>query len=617
MGSFLVRLRTTPRALRVSAACAGVIAALAACSDSGGGAPAPAPAPSPAPSPTPAPAPTPAPTPTPTTSSVFETEQATARFLTRATFGPTEDDLVALTGAEASQWFVNELSKPATLISPSVSADLAPARAAGDDIDFRQRNAAGIAFWRNAVAADDQLRQRVAFALSQIFVVSDQDSTLAEFPEAVAYFQDLLIANAFGNFRDLLEDVTYSPAMAVYLTYLQNQKGDPVTGRLPDENYAREIMQLFTIGLVRLEPDGAVRTDVDGAPIETYTNEDITGLARVFTGLSLDANEFFFDFADTGAGVLAEPLATFPEFHSELEKSFLGTTIPANTGPEASIDAALDTLFSHPNVAPFIARQLIQRLVASAPSPGYVARVAAAFEAGAFTLPDGAAVGAGARGDLAATVAAILFDEEALDPASLTDDAFGKVREPIVRWATWARAFNASSATPEFNIPLWDTSSPDELAQHPYRSPSVFNFYRPGYVAPGALTGAAGLTMPELQIVNANSTAGYANFMTSFIFSFQEGAVDNEFVDAEDARTSLIPDYSAEIALADDPDALLDRLDRLLTYGALSPETRAAIIDVVSQIPLDIGDPDFDGGRLRVQMAVLLLTTSPDFIVQR
>ncbi|MEM9170053.1 MAG: DUF1800 family protein [Pseudomonadota bacterium] len=600
------RVRTSSDRIKRALAAALLAAGLAACSE-GGSSPAPPPVSTPPPAPPPPPA---------AVSTVFETEASTARFLTRATFGPRESDLTALTGGEAAEWFIAELNKPPTFLSPFVTSELAATRAIDEFPDFRRINAAGQAFYRNAVAADDQLRQRMAFALSQLFVVSDRDSRLGDFPEAIAYFQDRLIAGAFGNFRTLLEDVTFSPAMAVYLTYLQNEPGDPTTGRLPDENYAREIMQLFTIGLVRLNPDGTAELGADGEPIETYTNEDISGLARVFTGLSTDTGSFPDDLAD-GVNGFTRPLATYPAFHSSLEKSFLGTTIPAGTGPDASIDAALDALFNHPNVAPFISRQLIQRFVTSAPSPAYVARVAAVFEAGAFTLPDGETVGAGARGDLSATLAAILFDETALDAASLADDTFGKVREPVVRFATWARAFDAGTVTPEFTFHLWDASSPDALGQHPYRSPSVFNFYRPGYVAPGTVSGAAGLTAPELQIVNANSTAGYANFLTFFALQFQETLEETDFYTANQARNSFRPDYSAELALAGDPAALVARLDRLLTYGSLSDGVRAGIVDALTNVPLQIGDPDFDGARLRVQLGVTLVMTSPDFLVQR
>ncbi len=585
------------------------IALVASCSESGSGGGSPPPTGGPTPPPPPPP---------PPPSSVFDTQAKTARFLTQSTFGPTETDVAQLTGSEASDWFVAELGKPATLHLPYIQAIIAQDEAMDPvgERGFFSYSAPGMAFWRNAISADDQLRQRMAFALSEILVISTTVDELLIFPESVGYYQDILTRNALGNYRDLLEEVTYSPAMGYFLTYLQNQKGDPATGRVPDENYAREVMQLFSIGLIELGPDGEPVMS-GGEPVETYTNDDITGLARVFTGLSLDTPNFFFRFDDITQGALTSPMRVFPAFHSDLEKSFLGTTIPAGAGGTESIDMALDAIFDHPNVGPFIGRQLIQRFVTSDPSPAYVGRVAAAFNAGTYALPDGTNVGAGVRGDLAATIAAVLFDDEARSDAAMAADTFGKVREPVLRFVNWARAFNAQSVTPEHTIVLWDASSPSALAQHPYRAPSVFNFYRPGYVAPGTQSGAAGLTVPELQIVNASSVAGYANYMTFFALEFAQFAQDNAFVSADDARNSLRPDYSAEIALADNPSALIDRLDELLTYGMMSDETKADIDAALQNIPLANGDPDYDGARFRVQIAVLMAMTSPDYLVQR
>ncbi|MHA7873286.1 MAG: DUF1800 family protein, partial [Hyphococcus sp.] len=315
---------------------------------------------------------------------------------------------------------------------------------------------------------------------------------------------------------------------------------------------------------------------------------------------------------------LYSPMQIFPAFHSDLEKSFLGTTIPPGTNAATSIDMALDALFNHPNVGPFLGRQLIQRFVTSDPSPAYVARVAAAFDTGSYALPNGVVVGDGRRGDLSATLAAVLFDTEARSETSRNANDFGKLREPIVRFVQWARAFNAGSVTPEYTLQLWDTGSADQLGQHPYRSPSVFNFYRPGYIAVGTESGNAGLTVPELQIVNANAIAGYANFMSFFIFEYGQYAVDNSLVAGADARASFRPDYSAERALADNPAALVDRLDSLLTYNSMSGETRSLIIDTLENIPLTYDfDPDYDGALLRVQTAVLMAMTSPDYLVQR
>ncbi|MEO1554730.1 MAG: DUF1800 family protein, partial [Pseudomonadota bacterium] len=382
-------------------------------------------------------------------------------------------------------------------------------------------------------------------------------------------------------------------------------------GRMPDENYAREIMQLFSIGLVELQQDGE---DVvqNGAPVEVYTNADVTGLARVFTGLSLSGGDFFFDLRTLPADAFHTPMQAYPEWHSDLQKSFLGTTIPAGTGPADSIDQALDTLVDHPNTAPFLARQLIQRFVTSDPEPDYISRVAAAFASGQYTLPNGTSVGDGRRGDLSTTIAAVLFDADARDPATRDEDRFGKVREPVLRFIQWARAFDAGTVTPELTFPLWNTSFGGGLSQAPYKSPSVFNFYRPGYVAPGTETGAAGLTMPELQLVNANSISNYANFMTYFVFAFAANNTD------QPEATSFIPDYGDELALADDPSALVEHLDLLLAFGSTSAETKATIVTFLEDIPLtDPNDPDYNGPFLRVGLGILMMMTSPDYTVQR
>ncbi|MEL7481663.1 MAG: DUF1800 family protein, partial [Pseudomonadota bacterium] len=402
------------------------------------------------------------------------------------------------------------------------------------------------------------------------------------------------------NYRDLIQEVTYSPAMADYLTYLRNRKADPERGRMPDENYARELLQLFTIGLVELNPDGTPRLGPDGNPIELFDNEDIQGLARVFTGLSLQGTGFFG--GDAAPDGEYSELLMFDEFHEEGEKVFLGTVIPAGTLGDDSITMALDAIFAHPNVGPFISRQLIQRFTASDPDPAYVARVAAAFDAGAFSN-GGRTFGTGERGDLQATLAAILLDPgQHGDLADVPDDA-GKIREPILKFAHWARVAKLSEVDSSREGRLRDTSNPaDRLGQHPFRSPSVFNFYRPGFVAPGTVSGEAGKTAPELQIINEASALGYANFMTDFILDrTPSGGVD-----------SFVPDYSDEIAVADDVSTLVDRLALVFTAGQLTAEERSAIEAAVSSIEI-LPDSDADDRRKRVEVAMVMMTATASF----
>ncbi|MCI4645791.1 MAG: DUF1800 domain-containing protein [Hyphomonadaceae bacterium] len=551
---------------------------------------------------------------TPQDAGTFSTEAETARFLTQATFGPTPEQISSLTGTSASDWIRREFRKSPSRNLQYVLEYTRSERGTNDsgNINYEGKQSPSFSFWVNAVEADDQLRQRMAFALSEILVISHgEGGNLFDLPVPVADYQDILVDNAFGNYRELLEDVTYSPAMAIWLTYLRNRKANN-SGRMPDENYAREVMQLFTIGLVELNPDGTARSGTSGEPIQTYDNSDVVGLAKVFTGLSIDQESFWRGFKDAPIDAQFSRLKLFPEYHSEVEKAFLGTVIPENTSGEESISAALDALFNHENLPPFVSRQLIQRFVTSDPSPAYVQRVAEAFIGGSYQLPDGSRVGDGRRGSLEATIAAVLFDDEARGASARARNDFGKIREPILRFTSWARAFDAGDVRPQDSPLLWNTGAPQMLGQHPYKSPSVFNFYRPGYVAPGTESGAAGLTVPELQITNASSVAGYTNFMTFYAFAYAANDRDPE------EATSFIPDYGDERLMADDPQALVDHLSLVLAYDALPSPTRQTIVEAIDQIPLTSEyDDEYDGELMRISLATLMVMTSPEYIVQR
>jgi len=496
------------------------------------------------------------------TASLLETEAEAANFLAMAGFGSSFEQQKSLVDIDASNWVAAQFKKSITNYLPPLQSR----HENGEELENWEHRAA---FWDAMVEANDPLRQRVVFALSQILVASDE--AMGNEPLAMAYYMDTLSDNAFGNYRDLLQEITYSPAMARYLTYLRNKKGDPKTGRMPDENYAREVMQLFTIGLVELNMDGTPKRDGSGQSIETYTNEDIVGLARVFTGLAYRGGGFW----DEAANARYTPLVPYAERHSELEKTFLGKTIPAGTDADSSIDQALDHIFEHPNVAPFVSRQLIQRFTTSHPDPAYVERVATAFENGRFTAPNDTVFGTGQRGDMQATIAAILLDQTVLPRAAKTNET-GKIREPILRWVHWARAFEVANvdAANEWSLLYSDTSK--RLSQRPFGSPSVFNFYRPGYMAPGSETGAQNLTAPEFQIVHEGAAIGYANFMTDF-------ALDRSSR-RSDAVNTFAPNYTRELEMADDPDALINHLDGLLLAGRMSSQTRDRIKLVLEAI---------------------------------
>ena len=455
------------------------------------------------------------------------------------------------------------------------------------------------------MTSEDVLRQRMIFALSQLFVVNLTSSGPAVRPFREANYLEILSRNAFGNFRDLMEDITYSPAMANYLTYIANRKADPNTGRMPDENYARELLQLFTIGLVELNMDGTVVTDANG-PVELYDNSDIEGLARVFTGLSYDVDRFRGFTTDSDAN--SSRLAMFDREHEDGEKVFLGTVIPAGTSGEDSIQIALDTIFEHPNVAPFISRQLIQRFTASNPNRGYVTRVANAFESGSFTAADGTQFGTGERGDLAATLAAILLDQSVFREIDGGNQATGKIREPLLRFVHWARAFDISNANPPqtlFGLRNFAIQSPtDGLGQRMIEAPSVFNFYRPGFILPGSEAGQRGLTTPELQLSNEGATVGYLNFMSD---------VTGRNPNNDDL---ILPDYSDELALAEDVDALVSRLNLLLTANRMSDAEIEGVIEVTNAVSINQNNQDRDRFA-RVQVAITAITSLPSYAVVR
>ena len=539
----------------------------------------------------------------PTAAAEPTTQPEASRFLAQASFGANMSSVDNVSANGYAIWLDQQFAMPAGSPHQDYLVSVIAALPAGQSPqDSHVMNT----FWRQAATAPDQLRQRVAFALSQIFVVSLTNDAVSGYRRGVASYLDMLGQQAFGNYRDLLEAVTLHPMMGLFLSHLRNQRESG--NRVPDQNYAREVMQLFSIGLYQLNPDGSLISS-NGLPVETYGQADIVGLSRVFTGFSWAGpdkqNGRFF-----GSGVPAPdpnrdvlPMQDYPQFHSILEKRFLGTTI-STPDPRTSLRIALDTIFNHPNVAPFFSRQLIQRLVTSNPSAAYIGRVSQAFNSGRFTR-NGWSTGSGRRGDLRATIAAVLLDEEARNMAKITDPAFGKVREPVLRLAAWMRAFNARSTSGNFLLGVTDDPA-SSLGQSAMRSPSVFNFYRPGYVPPNTAIAAANLVAPEFQIIHEVSVAGYANFMRTAVLS---GVGSNTPRDIQ-------PDYAAELALASDPDRLIDRIDLLLTYGTLSAETRSAIRDAVNSVSINTANTT-PGRQNRVYLATLFALSAPEFVVQK
>ena len=551
-----------------AAAVATTAAGITACGGGGGSSPAPAPAPAPPPA--------------------GPTADEAARFLTQATFGPTDTDIARVQSIGYSAWIDEQVAMPATAHLPYVQANftLGPNVA---NFNFMQDS-----FWQQAIPAQDQLRQRVKFALSELVVVSGGDNTIAAYSDGLANYADVLGQHAFGNYRQLIEAVATSPMMGTYLSHLGNKKADLVTGAVPDENFAREVTQLFTIGLYQLNIDGTPAL-VNGGPVETYTNDDVTGLARVFTGWGWAAtgtsNAEFRGTVITDPQRTVKPMKMYPNYHESGAKTFLGTTIPAGTSGEQSLALALDRLFNHQNLCPFVGKQLIQRFVTSNPSAAYTGRVAAACVNN----------GQGVRGDMKAMIRAILLDAEARDASKLADPQFGKVREPAVRLANWARCFKATSASGNWTIRNLDSAS-FSLGQQPWRSPSVFNFFRPGYVPPNTAIAAAGLVAPEFQLIGETAVAGYTNYMLGVV---QSGTGIGT---PRDVRA----DYTSEIALAGNADALLDRMNRCLMYGTMDTALRNDLRTAINAIALTGSGP-----TNRVYTAILLTMASPEYLVQK
>ncbi|HBL26418.1 MAG TPA: hypothetical protein DD490_06250 [Acidobacteria bacterium] len=509
------------------------------------------------------------------------TSSDAARFLTQATYGPTPEAITALQAQGLAPWIEAQFNQPLVSHVAYVNALPVPAE---DRYSWYARES----IWKQAIQGPDQLRQRVALALSELFVVSSEDSDLS-WAESTAAYMDLLNRNAFGNFRTLLTDVTLSPAMGVYLDMLSNDKEDPETGRNPNENYAREILQLFAVGLYKLHPDGTLQLDNQGLPIETYDQEVIKGLAKVFTGWTFagqDHSQSWRFYWPEQNWLL--PMEVWPEHHSTGSKQLLnGVLQPANQTPQADLNAALDNVFQHANVGPFVCKHLIQRLVTSNPSPAYVYRCGQAF----------ANNGQGVRGDMKAVLRTILLDWEARTTTVLGQQGFGKVREPMVRFVTLLRALKAQPPADGRFRYYWQASAEWGLNQAPLQAPTVFNFFDPTYSQPGVVA-EAGLASPELQITNETSVFGTANFLHSAI----EGYADD--------NTEITLDYSYLTGAGSDA-VLLDRVNLLFYSGLMSTATRTTFAQALA-------DPDFPTQPLeRAQTLVWLVSLSPEFVVQR
>ena len=496
------------------------------------------------------------------------------RFLSQASLAATDQDIQYITNYGKEAWINQQASLSSSTTRVAWLNNAGYSNATNMNSDTGMNNV----LWHHLIAEQNPFVQRIALFWSEFFVVSVLGLPVSWRQYMAASYMDTLEKNALGNFRDLLQAVTLSPGMGEYLNLAGSQKSDAATNRHPDENYAREVMQLFTIGLYKLNQDGSAVMGANGQPVPTYTQNDVTGIAAAFTGWNFTGSSANIAYAIT-------PMTVTESVHQgTTSNSFLGTTIPAGTTGAQSLQLILDTLFNHSNTAPFVSKQMIQRLVSSNPSSGYVSRVAQVF----------ANNGKGVRGDLMAVTKAVLLDPEASQPVS---SSVGKIREPMLRLVQWARTFQVGSATGAWNI--GDMSDPGtRLGQSPLRSPTVFNYFSPDYMPPNTALSSQKLVAPELQIIDETSIAGYLNYLQQFIVS---------------GISDAVPNYANELAIGGNVPQLVARLNLLLAANQLSASTISTITNALNTM----GSSSNAAKLNQIYAAIFLVMASPDYLVIR
>jgi uncharacterized protein (DUF1800 family) len=448
-------------------------------------------------------------------------------------------------------------------------------------------------WWNNNMLAPDILRQRIAYGLSELLVVST-DGTLTSYAEGAASYYDVLVENAFGNYEDLLLEATLHPAMGIYLSHLNNPKTDTVNNIHPDENYAREIMQLFSIGIHKLNLDGSLQLDGFNQPIPTYDNDQIAQFAKVFTGLGYGQKQgglsSFFGMTIYTAD-LTVPMIMFDAHHEPGAKNLLdGYVIPTGQTGMQDIEDAVHHLFMHPNVGPFVAKRLIQHMVKSNPSPAYISAVASAFNDN----------GQGVRGDMKAVIKTILLHSEARDCSWTTNATQGKLREPILKYIEFAKAIETFSAGGNYwNYGYWFQAN---TGQHPMKSPTVFNFFGPDYTPNGPIADN-NLVGPEFEIYNSRTSIGFANSVYTWIES--EQVLRTTYYEG---YLQGAPNFTNYSNYAMNSDVLLNRLDLLFTHGQLSERTRGIIKTTIDQFSNSLTQQSY-----RIKLATYLILISPDY----
>ncbi|MFK7819110.1 MAG: DUF1800 family protein [Planctomycetaceae bacterium] len=549
-----------------------------------------------------------------------------ARFLDAATFGATKAEIDVLAQrmgeinhkAAMAEWIDRQFALQPTLIEPTaiqMISDDGLTLTQGDAGVARYRHQA---FWHLALSADDQLRHRTAFALSQIVVINDhmfggRTPDLSGKPNYLAplNYYDMLVQNSSRTYRDILFDATLHPCMGRFLSHRRNRKADEAGTRFPDENFAREIMQLFSIGLYELKPNGTYQRDEDGNLIPTYTNEEIKAFSRVFTGLTDVPNEFW------GLGNSFVPMVMWEREHDTGEKQLLnGTVIPADQPGMQDINDAIDNIASHRNIGPFIGRRLIQRLTKSNPSKGYLSRVSTVFrESG---------------GDMKSVIKAILLDKEFLAAVTFKMIKNGpgdwtlkvidkgtkgsKFREPMLRYTSFLRKFKVETTNQNGWFMMGDMRW--QWTQAFMDSPSVFNFYLPDFQPPGEIVSYRApksvpnrfLAAPEFELYTSVTANRTPNRFRRDIFN--EQSEHNLFSNSTYTFTSTLPlNFAEEKTLAADPQALVDHLDVLLAHGNLTNKIRRELVAALTEETTDATE--------RTHAAILSVMIAPETAVTR
>jgi uncharacterized protein (DUF1800 family) len=574
-------------------------------------------------------------------SSYLPNLNSASRFLSQATLGARMSDIQSVATLGKEKWLDNQLAMPNSFTMSGyvrymhrirVDSMLRNNPAGGHTLDnVDVENWFFDASWfQGSMTAPDVLRWRVALALSEILVVS-RNSDLDREAYGMASYYDILLRNAFGNYRTILDSITYHPAMGSYLTFLNNKAANPTKQVYPDENYAREIMQLFSIGLFKLNLDGSEMKDANNRPIPTYNNTDIANLAKVFTGLGWGDRQYLGHYQKDKWSYTKRmkffPLDSLEYYqnwwqprifngHDPGPKSFLGGTIPNRTNLpksqwEQDIPEAITIIFNHPNVAPFISRRLIQRLVLSNPSPAYIQRIATVFNNN----------GSGVKGDLKAVVRAILLDPEACDcNADQNGNYAGMLREPFVRYMNMMRGLKLNTPGTVFRNPMNDVYN--RIEQIPLYSPTVFNFFKPDYVPDGDLK-AANKFAPEFQMLNSQTLTGYVNALNRWIIEDSPTEFWQLF-SGETYKPDQDPsfDFSADSTLAKNAyvPQLLDKYNMILAHGAISKANIEIIRKAIVSMPYGYdwqGRPNQDDIYRRIRVAIFLIMSSPDYLINR